>query len=132
MLLQVVAMVIGVLGAMVLVPALGVVGSSAYMIQLLRTVLGVPIAAMSLMGYWRLTQPDPAAAQFDKSNVVRQVIRATVVVQALLSASAVLAQLASISHSSSDMSVAGMSVPITLLSNGTFAVQFFAMMNYLI
>ncbi len=130
-LLQVVAVIIAFLGAFWLSSAMGLANSNAYMGRLVSVLLGVPISVMSLMGYWRLTQPDPGFAGREKSDSSRRVIRTAVGVQALLSTVGLLAGLVSMS-SSSGTSVDSVSVPIAMLSNLVFAVQFFAMMNYLI
>lgn len=134
----------GVIGGVLLViaaliaaflSAMGAQGSSAAVtmnpaLELAIEVVALGCAVLSLIGWWKVTTPDPARAGTDLDATPRKVVRAAVSLQLGIEALSLVLMAMMIGASGATGILAGVDMAIGLASLLAWLVQFFAAMLY--
>jgi hypothetical protein len=128
-----------VLGVLVFLAGLGrglavptVAGSAWFpFFDLLTQVAGLGLSVLVLLGWWRITTPDPARAGTDLDVKPRQIIRVTVVLQAAVQLMSLVPSVLVMTSTSISVSLVNVVIALALVSGLAWVVQFFAVMIYL-
>lgn len=106
-------------------------------LMLAASVAGVGVSLMSLLGYWRFSEPDLSEVAFEPTNAARKVIRVTVLVVLVITTLSALLEFVVLAGTSGVATVPprvtelGMlSEIIRLASIIAWAIKFFAVMRY--
>lgn len=98
-------------------------------LQWTLAIAGLAIGALGLVGWWRLSTPDPDYTGKDEGRTPRVLIRATVVAYALLAVAGFAIGLPT-AGAEPDDAIAPLVMVLGLVNLLVFAVQFFASMLY--
>jgi len=91
----------------------------------------VGVSLMSLLGYWRFSEPDPSAVAFESTDSARKVLRCAVVASLALTTLTVVMEFTSITGAgAAGPAMTGVSGLLTLCGWVAQAVIFFATMRY--
>lgn len=134
-LLMIVVQVISIFGGV----ALGMSGAPAtrHSIEILAAGLALIPTLIIILGYWRYTEPDPGFLGQEKPDSARNVLRISVVIQAILQVVGLVAQFFGIQGGLGGALAGGavsilvvLAILLALASLAAWAVQFFATMRY--
>ncbi|MBC7773360.1 MAG: hypothetical protein H7210_12760 [Pyrinomonadaceae bacterium] len=110
-------------------------GNQELMVAL--TLVTVGISCMSLLGYWRYSEPDPSETAFEPTNAARKVLRVLVLIElAIASLTAVLNFVTYSGTGAAPVAGAGLTavgmvlVAARVASVVLYAIKFFAVMRY--
>lgn len=95
-------------------------------------VIGAPIYAMVLVGYWRFTAPEPGSPFAAQTRTVRKIVRASLAVQAALQFAGIILQF-STDRPAGEIALTPPTLIgwlLALLGSLAWAAQFFAVMVY--